>query len=130
MQNNPRDWGFHLIIDAAGCSSVEDAEKIKAFAKDLVKRIDMTAYGEPQLVHFGSGHLEGYTLVQLIETSNIIGHFCDEDGSCFLDVFSCKTFDPRDAVKCFDEYFAPAHVRTVWLGRSIPQSSSDVTLGV
>jgi S-adenosylmethionine decarboxylase len=127
-ENNP--WGWHLIIDAAGCSYVEDAEKIKACAKDLVKCIDMTAYGEPQVVHFGSGHLEGNTLVQLIETSNIIGHFCDADGSCFLDIFSCKTFDPQDAVKCFDDHFLPKHVKTVWLERSIPESSSDVTLGI
>lgn len=127
-ENNP--WGWHLIIDAAGCSYVEDAEKIKAFAKDLVSCIDMTAYGEPQVVHFGSGHLEGNTLVQLIETSNIVGHFCDVDGSCFLDIFSCKTFDPQDAVKCFNDHFLPKHIKTVWLERSIPESSSDVTLGI
>ena len=127
-ENNP--WGFHLIIDAAECSNVEDAEKIKAFAKDLVKRINMVAYGDPQVIHFGSGHLEGNTLLQFIETSNIIAHFCDEEGSCFLDVFSCKTFDPRDAVKCFEEHFLPRFVKTVWLERSIPLSSSDITLGI
>ena len=84
-ENNP--WGFHLIIDAAECSNVEDAEKIKAFAKDLVKRINMVAYGDPQVIHFGSGHLEGNTLLQFIETSNIIAHFCEKQRSPFKKSF-------------------------------------------
>lgn len=44
----------------------------------LVKDIDMVPYGGPQVVHFGSGNKAGYTLVQLIETSNITAHFVEE----------------------------------------------------
>ena len=36
----------------------------------------------------------GYTLTQLIETSNICAHFVDESNSLFLNVHSCKDFDP------------------------------------
>ena len=40
----------------------------------------------------------GYSLVQLIETSAITGHFCDASGDAYLDIFSCKDFDPATAI--------------------------------
>lgn len=100
-------WGYHLIIDASNCeySKITDAENIYNFTKHLVKAIDMVAYGEPQIVKFGSGNKAGYTLVQLIETSNICAHFVDENDTFYLDVFSCKQFDPDTVVFLCKEYF-------------------------
>ena len=44
-------WGYHLIVDAASCniSKITNAEHVANFARELVKRIDMVAYGEPRL---------------------------------------------------------------------------------
>ena len=106
-------WGYHLCINARGASlaAISDASNIEKFTKDLVKRIDMIAYGEPQIVHFGSGNKAGYTLVQLIETSNICAHFVEDDGyetdtgSYYFDCFSCKPFDINEVIKCCREYF-------------------------
>jgi S-adenosylmethionine decarboxylase len=78
---------------------------IKNFTKDLVKQIDMVAYGEPQIVMFGTGNKKGYTLIQLIETSNIAGHFVEENNTMYLDVFSCKDFDAEVVKKLVHEYF-------------------------
>ena len=102
-----RTWGKHLILDAAGCSSkrIGSATVIKNFTNDLVKQIDMVAYGEPQIVMFGTGNKKGYTLIQLIETSNIAGHFVEENNTMYLDVFSCKDFDPEIVKKLVHEYF-------------------------
>ena len=75
------------------------------FTKDLVKRIDMVAYGDPQIVMFGTGNKKGYTLVQLIETSNIAAHFVEENNTMYLDVFSCKDFDPSVVKEVVREYF-------------------------
>ena len=112
-------WGKHLILDAAKCrgSSIRNATHIHHFTKELVKRIDMVAYGEPQIVMFGSGNKKGYTLVQLIETSNITAHFVEETDDMYLDVFSCKDFDPAIVQSLVDTYFAPEHVRTHTLTR-------------
>lgn len=112
-------WGYHLIINAGGCdiSTVTDASHINKFAKDLVKRIDMVAYGEPQIIHFGEDNKAGYTLVQLIETSNICAHFCDDTGDAYLDVFSCKPFDPNTVLQMVDEYFLPTRVNHHFLER-------------
>ena len=63
-------WGKHLILDLGRCCriAVKNPDTIRAFARDLVKKIDMEPYGEPQVVHFGSGKAAGNTLVQLITT--------------------------------------------------------------
>lgn len=100
-------WGYHLMLDCANCNHgrITSKENIIAFAKELVKKIDMVAYGEPQVVHFGTGNKEGYTLIQLIETSNISGHFVNENNSCYIDVFSCKPFDEQKVIDTVYKYF-------------------------
>ena len=46
-------WGMHLTVDVANCNANRsDAGAIARFAKDMVERIGMTAYGEPWIVHF------------------------------------------------------------------------------
>jgi S-adenosylmethionine/arginine decarboxylase-like enzyme len=102
-----RTWGKHLILDAAGCSPkrIGSSIVIKNFTNELVRRIDMKAYGEPQIVMFGTGNKKGYTLIQLIETSNIAGHFVEENNTMYLDVFSCKDFDAEIVKEVVSEYF-------------------------
>lgn len=77
----------------------------------------MVAYGEPQIVMFGTGNKKGYTLVQLIETSNITGHFVEETDDMYLDVFSCKDFDPHVVTGIVAKYFDPMNVTTHMLYR-------------
>ena len=101
-------WGYHFAVNAV-CdpSKVKDPENIKAFSKALVKAIDMVAYGEPTVVHFAEHAADkaGYTLVQLIETSNICAHFVDSTGEMYLDVFSCKQFNPEVVLHTAHEFF-------------------------
>lgn len=100
-------WGYHYIVDAkANGESIRSETNIYNFTKQLVKDIDMVAYGEPQIVHFGSGDKAGYTLIQLIETSNICAHFVEENDTFYLDVFSCKEFDPAIVDELLDTYFS------------------------
>lgn len=108
-------WGFHLILDIRECNlqAANDPETIKAFSKQLVKDIDMIPFGEPMVVHFCE-HVEekaGWTLVQLIETSNIMAHFMDSNGDCYMDVFSCKKFDPVDVINCINKFFSPKEIK-------------------
>jgi S-adenosylmethionine decarboxylase len=112
-------WGFHLMLNCAGCNkdAIRDPEVIYAFTKQLVKDIDMVAYGEPQIVKFGSGDKAGYTLVQLIETSNICAHFVDEDSTMYLDVFSCKEFDDNTVIKLVKQYFDAVKIRPFYITR-------------
>jgi len=117
-----RTWGKHLILDASGCSAkrIGSSTVIKNFTNDLVKRIDMKAYGEPQIVMFGTGNKKGYTLIQLIETSNIAGHFVEENNTMYLDVFSCKDFDAEIVKELVGEYFDAKKFNTRVLLRQAP----------
>jgi S-adenosylmethionine/arginine decarboxylase-like enzyme len=112
-------WGYHLMLDCAGAdhASITDSANIAAFTKELVKRIDMVAYGEPQIVNFGTGNKAGYTLVQLIETSNICAHFCNDTDTFYLDVFSCKTFDKDVVVQTVREFFHTNSERELFITR-------------
>jgi len=117
-----RTWGKHLILDAAGCSPkmIGCPIVIKNFTNELVRRIDMKAYGEPQIVMFGTGNKKGYTLIQLIETSNIAGHFVEENNTMYLDVFSCKDFDPEIVKETVNKYFDAQKFNTRVLLRQAP----------
>lgn len=108
-----------MIIDAARCvpSSIRDPKHISKFATTLVKRIDMVAYGKPQVVHFGTENKMGYTLVQLIETSNITAHFVEETNDMYLDVFSCKDFKKEDVRDVVKEFFNPEVIHENFLYR-------------
>jgi S-adenosylmethionine decarboxylase len=120
------NWGYHLMLDCAGCSheAITDYDTIWKFTKKLVEDIDMVAYGEPQIVHFGSGDKAGYTLVQLIETSNICAHFVDEDDTMYLDVFSCKPFDEKVVEALVVKHFGAKHLRRAFLKRQAGSNES------
>ena len=112
-------WGWHAMFDCAGCNilSITDKKKIQNFASELVKSIDMVPFDRPYIVRFGHGNKAGFTLVQLIETSTITGHFCESTGDAFIDVFSCKHFDPATAADVVNRYFLPSHINQSFLYR-------------
>jgi S-adenosylmethionine/arginine decarboxylase-like enzyme len=107
------------MLDCSGCShtAITDYDTIWAFTKKLVKDIDMVAYGDPQIVRFGEGDKTGYTLVQLIETSNICAHFVDVDDTAYIDVFSCKPYDDQVVEDLVIEFFGPTGIRKNFVTR-------------
>ena len=90
---------------------------ISDFSRKLVAAIDMKPYGEPQVVMFGEGNKRGYTLIQLIETSNIAGHFCEESNNAYLDVFSCKPFESAIVEAMVTRYFDPERIQAITMRR-------------
>ena len=112
-------WGHHLILNARKCSptAIRSAGLITQFSKDLVKKIDMVPYGEPQVVLFGTGNKKGYTLVQLIETSNICAHFVEKTNDMYLDVFSCQPFLTEDVLHVLKQHFAPKYTDSILIRR-------------
>jgi S-adenosylmethionine decarboxylase len=113
-------WGYHLIIDAFGCntSKIQCKNVISQFSRRLVKDIDMKAFGQPIIVRFGEGNKLGFTLVQLIETSNITAHFCEETNNAFIDVFSCKKFETKPVLKAVFETFEATKIDSSFLIRN------------
>jgi len=116
-------WGYHSILNVAKCCpmSIRNPDNIIRFSNSLVKRIDMIPYEKPQLVMFGTGNKKGYTLIQLIETSNICAHFVEETNDMYLDVFSCKHFDSDVVKNTIEEYFSPHKIDEMFLTRQATQ---------
>ena len=113
-------FGWHLLLDCSECSRemIGNRDNIYNFAKTLVNRIDMVAVGEPIIEMLCEGDPKvGYSLVQLISTSNITGHFMDISGEAYIDVFSCKPFDYKVAEDCVREFFKPEKIRVNFLTR-------------
>ena len=121
MSAKRRDFGTELILDLHGCDArtMRSRAKLDAFARSLCRRIKMKRYGEPILEHFGHKDpiTSGYSLVQLIETSSITGHFSEHTGSIYLNIFSCKPFDPADAAAFCTKYFGAQKVVKRWVVR-------------
>ena len=112
QQKPQKPWGQHMILDVERCNPehIRNPRHIKAFVKAMVAAVGMKAYGPPRVVMFGTGRRKGYTLVQLIETSDITCHFSEQDNSAYFDLFSCKPFDESKAKNVFIDYFEPERV--------------------
>jgi S-adenosylmethionine decarboxylase len=111
-------WGYHLMLDCSGCTGIDNRDMIYKFIKDLVIRIDMTAHGEPIIEHLLKGDpKQGYSLMQLITTSNICAHFLELDGTAYFDVFSCKPFEIATVKQIVEEYFHPEKIRVNFITR-------------
>ncbi len=106
-----KPYGYELVLDLHGCDpDTFNRASIEDFFKKLCKKIDMTQCD----LHFWDDvgvaleeqetepHLKGTTAIQFIKTSNITIHTLDLLKSVYLNIFSCKDFDP-EIVKQFTE---------------------------
>lgn len=103
-----RVWGIASSFDIYDCDpgTIRDAEKIREFVVKLCDLIEMKRFGETTVVHFGEDEkVAGYSMIQLIETSLISGHFANLTNTVYLDVFSCKPYDPAVVEKFAQEFF-------------------------
>jgi S-adenosylmethionine/arginine decarboxylase-like enzyme len=109
------------MLDCSGCNheQITSGENITNFTKELVRRIDMVAYGEPIVAHFATHDpmKAGYSMMQLIETSNIAMHAVDADNTMYLDVFSCKPYSNDEVIACVKEFFGAEFVRVNFITR-------------
>jgi hypothetical protein len=91
-------WGLALAVDLEGCdpSAIRSRSGIARFAAELCDLIEVKRYGAAKVVRFGEDpRVSGYSLVQLIETSLVSGHFAEASNAAYIDVFSCKPFRPN-----------------------------------
>jgi S-adenosylmethionine/arginine decarboxylase-like enzyme len=120
-KNDHQYWGYHLILDCKGCNveEIQSKEQIRLFVGELVRDIDMKAFGEPIIENFANHNplVAGYSLVQLIETSSITAHFADHTGDAYIDIFSCKPFDLGVAQEVVHRFFHPEKIKITYLTR-------------
>jgi S-adenosylmethionine/arginine decarboxylase-like enzyme len=101
-------WGLCTCIDLKGCdpAAIRDADLIRRYVIEVCDLIRMKRFGEPQVVHFGpNDRVAGYSMTQLIETSLISGHFASEANAAYIDIFSCKEYEPEVAAEFTCRFF-------------------------
>jgi S-adenosylmethionine/arginine decarboxylase-like enzyme len=105
-------WGIASSFDIYNCNpdTIRDAEKIKQFVVELCDLIEMRRFGETVVVNFGEDErVAGYSMTQLIETSLISAHFANLTNTVYLDVFSCKPYDPAIVEDFAVKFFGGSH---------------------
>ena len=116
------DFGQELILDLYNCDlgKISDGEHIKKYIIELCDNIiDMKRYGNPLVEHFGHENpiTSGYSMVQLIETSNVSGHFSEHKKAAYVNIFSCKWFDADKAAEFTKNWFGASEFRKTVLPR-------------
>jgi S-adenosylmethionine/arginine decarboxylase-like enzyme len=114
VSSENKTFGTELVLDLIDCDAdkISSQEHIERFAKELCALIDMKPYGEPFVERFGLGKdfTAGFSLVQLIETSSITGHFSELWGRAYINIFSCKEFDADRAADFTKAYFGAKEI--------------------
>ncbi len=105
-RKNP--WGVLTSVDIykSDPAIIKDANQIEQFVFQLCDLIEMKRFGECKIVHFGEDEkVEGFSMTQLIETSLISGHFANASNTAYIDVFSCKFYEPREIAEFATSFF-------------------------
>ena len=105
-------WGVATSVDIYNCDpdTIRNADEICRFVIELCDLIEMKMYGDTVVVHFGEDvRVEGYSMTQLIETSLISAHVANQTNATYLDVFSCKPYEPEVAADFAQRFFGGSH---------------------
>lgn len=108
MREQQAPWGLLTSLDIYGCNPeiIRSADQIRRYVIELCELIDMKRFGDCQVVNFGKdARVAGYSMVQLIETSIISGHFANLTNAAYIDIFSCKPYDPQKVADFSQAFF-------------------------
>ena len=106
--NRVNSWGISTSIDLHSCNPkfVRDAGKIKEFVVQLCELIKVKRFGKCIVINFGEKEdVQGFSMTQLIDTSLLSGHFANKTNNIYLDIFSCKYYNPHKVVEFCKNFF-------------------------
>jgi S-adenosylmethionine/arginine decarboxylase-like enzyme len=106
--NEGSAWGLSTSIDIWDCNpeTIRDPLLIETYIIQLCDLIKMKRFAQPKIVYFGEDErVQGYSMIQLIETSTITGHFANATERAYIDIFSCKLYDPYKAAHFTKQFF-------------------------
>lgn len=101
-------WGKLTSIDLKKCNLdiITNKQEIEIYINKLCHVINMTKYLDPIIVHFGKDkRVEGYSMMQFIETSSITGHFSNSTRNAYIDIFSCSLYSSNIAAEFSADFF-------------------------
>jgi S-adenosylmethionine/arginine decarboxylase-like enzyme len=119
-------YGIELILDLHGC----DASKFtRASISEYFERLCILIDMQREELHFWddegvseedkqtSPHTQGTSAVQFILTSSIVIHTLDQLKAVYINIFSCKLFDPKVAEQFSTDWFGATDCSAKFLDR-------------
>jgi S-adenosylmethionine/arginine decarboxylase-like enzyme len=120
-------YGYELVLDLFECDRATFTRKnIDGFFEAACRAAKMVKCERYWWDDIGiskdqqqtSPHTQGTSAVQFILTSSIVIHTLDQLGLVFINMFSCKKFDPETITKLATTRFkSPAYYRSTFLTR-------------
>jgi S-adenosylmethionine/arginine decarboxylase-like enzyme len=114
MKKNQKIYGYELIINLGGCNPevLSSKKSLQSYVNRLCDLIEMKKFGKTILKYFGENKdfTKGYSLVQLIETSSITGHFSDKWNTAYINIFSCQEYDHKKARRFTKNFFQASKI--------------------
>ena len=101
-------WGLSTYIDLHNCDStlLISVEAIREYTGKICEVIDAKPWGPCYIQNFGeNSDVFGYSMMQLVESSLVSAHFVNKTNRIFVDIFSCKYYDPGKAVEFSKKFF-------------------------
>ena len=123
--NNP--YGCELMLDLSGCDGATfNRKSLDSFFTKLCDLIAMEKcevhfwddVGVPPEERQTSPHTKGTSAVCFILTSTIVVHTLDELKSVYVNIFSCKEFDPEVATEFTKKWFAANTCKPTFITRT------------
>lgn len=125
---NSQVYGFELVLDLHGCKTeLFNRDYINKFFTDLCELIEMEKcevhfwddLGVPEEERQTLPHTKGTSAVCFILTSTIVIHTLDILGTVYLNIFSCKLFDPDVATEFTSKRFKAATCKKTFIERTL-----------
>lgn len=114
VRTTTETYGKEITLDLYGCkpSVIRSRKKLQGYVDQLVVLINMKKYGRTLIPHFGHDDPKtaGFSLVQLIETSSVTGHFSELWNSAYINIFSCAPYDHARALAFTKKFFGATRV--------------------
>ncbi|MFH1855829.1 MAG: S-adenosylmethionine decarboxylase [Candidatus Omnitrophota bacterium] len=116
-----KTYGYELVLNLQECDIeiISSRKKLQEYVDTLCALIKMKKYGKTLIPYFGekAAYTKGYTLVQLIETSSITGHFSELWKTAYINIFSCMPFNQQAAKKFTKDFFRAKQAKTRFMIR-------------
>lgn len=119
-------YGYSLTLDIKECDSDRvSREDITQYLAMLCTAIDMEREDlhfwdyedDPEGYQAAPVHLRGVSAVQFIKTSSLVIHTLDDLKLVFVDLFSCKKFEPRLVLQLSESFFRGKVVNSLFFER-------------
>ena len=124
MAEEPAPYGYELIIDLHQCDSARfNATDVERFCKELCALVKMKCEDfhiwASSLEDYATEapHLYGTSAVQFITTSTLVIHTLPKLLCAYVNLFSCKSFEPAEATEFVASFFGGTVVQSNFVRR-------------